>query len=248
MTAAWLAGDGITYGGWCGIPSSFSTELMGYAGFDWLCIDLQHGLVEMEHVLPMLQAASVTRTPCMVRVAANDPAQIMKVLDTGAAGVIVPMVNSAADAARAVSACRYPPAGIRSWGPNRAQLAVGDYTAERANAETVCAVMIETVEALDVLDEILSVPGIDVAFVGPSDLATTMALAPRIGPITGRHSDAVAAVAASCREHRILPGIYCGNAAATLAYREMGYRFLAASSDVLLLRHGTQALLDQLRT
>jgi 4-hydroxy-2-oxoheptanedioate aldolase len=246
MLPQWLDPDRVTYGGWCAIGSSFSVELMGYAGFDWLCIDLQHGMIEMAQAVPMLQAAAVTHTPALMRVSSNDAAQIMKALDAGAAGVVVPLVNSRGDAERAVEACRYPPAGIRSWGPVRAQLAASGYTAQSADREALCVVMIETLEAVAALPEILSVRGVDVVLVGPSDLATSMELAPRAGPIAGRHESTMAAIAATCRERGVLPGIYGGNAAGTVRYRDMGYRFLATTTDVLLLRSGAQALLEVL--
>ena len=98
------------------------------------------------------------------------------------------------------------------------------------------------------MDEILSVPGIDVAMVGPSDLALSMSLTPQLGPIEGRHVSAIARVLEACKTHRVLPGIYGGNAAATIAYRDMGFRFLAAATDVSLLRAGAQLILRELRT
>jgi 4-hydroxy-2-oxoheptanedioate aldolase len=220
---------------------------MAHAGFDWICIDLQHGMVEMADLMPMLQAVASTQTRALVRVSWNDPAQIMKALDAGAAGVVVPLVNSRADAELAVSATRYPPLGIRSWGPARAQLSVPGYTAEGANEDAMCVVLLETLEAVDALDEILTVPGVDVALVGPSDLAVAMGLAPQLGPIAGRHEATIAAIAKACVKHAVLPGIYGGSAASTIAYRAMGYRFLAATTDVLLLRRGAQTLLEELR-
>jgi 4-hydroxy-2-oxoheptanedioate aldolase len=247
MTPRWLNTDGVTYGGWCGINSSFSAELMARAGFDWMCVDLQHGMIEMADLVPMLQAIAITRTPALVRVSWNDPPQIMKALDAGAAGVIVPMVNSRADAEQAVRATRYPPLGIRSWGPARAQLSVPVYTAASANDESLCVVLLETLEAVEALDDILAVPGVDVALVGPSDLAVAMGLPPQLGPIAGRHESTIAAIAAACARHGVMPGVYGGSAASTIAYRDMGYRFLVATTDILLLRRGAQALFDELR-
>src|SRR5258708_5480625 len=115
----WRAGQCVTLG-WLSVSHGFSTEVMARQGFDALCIDLQHGTAEMKDVAPMLQAISQTDTVPVVRVAWNEPAAIMKALDLGAYGIIVPLVNTAAEAAMAVAACRYPPVGMRSNGPLRA--------------------------------------------------------------------------------------------------------------------------------
>lgn len=117
-----LAARPTAFGAICSVPDSFSAEMLGRAGFDWVCVDLQHGMVGSEALLGILQALDLTETPSLVRVPWNEPAAIMHALDTGASGVIVPMVNSAEEAERAVAACRYPPAGIRSWGPTRVAL------------------------------------------------------------------------------------------------------------------------------
>ena len=109
-------------GAWCSIGSSYVVEVLGSCGFDWICIDLQHGFAGVESLLPMVQAAAITQTPALVRVPRLDAGMIGRALDAGAAGVIVPMVNSAAEARAAVAACRYPPDGIRSWGPARLML------------------------------------------------------------------------------------------------------------------------------
>src|ERR671924_460878 len=104
----------LTVGGWCGIPSAFSAELMGRSGFDWVCIDTQHGLIGYDQTTTMLQAISLTGTPAFVRVPWNQPDHMMKALDAGAQGIVVPMVNNAEDARRAVDYVRYPPVGVRN--------------------------------------------------------------------------------------------------------------------------------------
>ena len=117
-------GTEATIGGWCSIPSPFSAEMMGRSGFDWVCIDTQHGVIGYDQMMPMLQALSITATPAFVRVPWNQPDHIMKALDAGAQGVIVPMVSTEEDAKAAVAAAKYPPVGMRSWGPIRAALDV----------------------------------------------------------------------------------------------------------------------------
>ena len=142
---AWRAGQQ-TIGGWLSVGNAYTAEQMAHAGFDWLCLDMQHGMIDYDDVRHMLPAISTTSVVPIVRVPWNDPWIVMKVLDAGAYGVIVPLVNNAAEAARAVSACRYPPAGIRSFGPNRVMLYSGRDYAEHANRELACIVMIETAE------------------------------------------------------------------------------------------------------
>jgi 4-hydroxy-2-oxoheptanedioate aldolase len=179
-------------------------------GFDWVCIDAQHGLIGYQEMLGMLQAVAVKGVPALVRVPWNEPGWIMKALDAGAAGVIVPMVNSPEEARAAAGACRYPPQGYRSWGPTRASLGVADYAPELANRSVVCAVMVETAPALEQLDEILAVPGVDAVFMGPSDFAISMGLAPRSDdPEHRRRLDGMPAV---CRRHGVVAGIACASA------------------------------------
>src|SRR5437763_949316 len=165
--------------GWLSIANTFTAEVMARQGFDALCVDLQHGTAEMSDVLPMLQAISQTDTVPVVRVAWNEPAKIMKALDLGAMCIIVPLVNTAEEAAKAVAACRYPPVGMRSSGPVRAvHYAGADYQAN-ANDEIVVMGMVETKEGLANLDGICATPGLDAVYIGPSDLSFALGLAPR---------------------------------------------------------------------
>src|SRR5439155_10183409 len=168
-------------------------------GFDWLCLDLQHGLIDYSTMLGMLQAVG-SRAPVVVRVPWNEPDEIMRPLDAGAAGVIVPMVGTAAEAEVAARACRYPPEGFRSWGPTRASLGDPDYGPAAANRDVVCVVMIETVEGVENVREILAVSGVDAILIGPYDLALSWSgalespgKAPRDRELIGRVLDACAA-------------------------------------------------------
>ena len=238
-----LAGVGV----WCSIGSSYVVEVLGSCGFDWLCIDLQHGFAADGDLLPMLQAAAITRTPALVRVPGLDHRLIGRALDTGAAGVIVPMVNSAAEAREAVRACRYPPGGVRSWGPARLSLAEPGYNAAQANARVGCIVMVETLEAVRNLEEIAAVEGVGAVFVGPSDLAVDMGLQPQRGPIDGEHAAVLAAIARSCQRSGIPAGIFCGTFRAVSQFEAMGYTILAAASDAALLRAGALEGLQAVR-
>lgn len=234
-------------GAWCSIGSSYVVELMASCGFDWICIDLQHGFAHLGDLLPMLQAASITQTPALVRVPRLDAGLIGRALDAGATGVIVPMVNSAAEAREAVRACRYPPDGERSWGPARLTLAEPAYSGERANARVQCLVMVETLDAVRNLDEIVQVEGVDAVFVGPSDLAVDMGLHPRRGPIAGEHATTLAGIARTCQERGVPAGIFCGTFRAVTEFEEMGYTILAATTDAALIRAGAAEGLQGLR-
>jgi 4-hydroxy-2-oxoheptanedioate aldolase len=240
-----LAGGKPALGGWCVIPGSFTAEIVARAGFDWICIDTQHGLIGYQEMLGMLQAVAVVGVPAVVRAPWNDPAWIMKALDAGAAGVIVPMVNSPSEAESAVAACRYPPEGYRSWGPTRASLGVDDYSPELANRSVICAVMVETVPALERLDEIVSVPGVDAVFIGPSDFALSMGFAPRSAE--PEHRRRLEAVPALCRKHGVVAGIACGSAELLTQWREAGYTMLAVPSDMVMLRRAAAEMLDRVR-
>ena len=152
---------------------------MARQGFDALCVDLQHGTSEAGDVLPMLQAISQTDTVPFVRVAWNDPAAIMRALDLGAYGIIVPLVNTAEEAAKAVAACRYMPVGMRSSGPVRAMHYGGTGYQANADEEIIVMAMIETQEGLANLDAICATPGLDAAYIGPADLSYALGLPPR---------------------------------------------------------------------
>ena len=174
--------DGYAVNGWLSLPATFSAEVMAHQGWDSLTIDLQHGLIDYQNAVGMLQAISTTRTVPFVRVPWLDPAIIMKVLDAGAYGVICPMINSAAEAREFVAACRYPPAGIRSCGPIRANIYAGSDYVANANRTIITMAMIETRSGLDNLDEILSVEGLDAIYVGPADLALALGCEPQLDP------------------------------------------------------------------
>ena len=237
---------GASLGGWCVIPSPFAAELMGIAGFDWVCLDMQHGLIGYDAMVPMLQALSRTGTPAFVRVPWNQPDHIMKALDAGAQGVVVPMVNSVADARAATGACRYPPQGYRSWGPIRASLEVTGFNPESANREVVCAVMVETASALTDLDSILSVPGIDAVYVGPNDMAVTHGLPPNANPTDPEHRRLISSVREACDRHGIVAGIHCGTWETAAGWREEGFRMLNVASDAVFLRSNATEVVKRL--
>src|ERR687889_223934 len=202
---------GTAVNGWLQIPSSFSAEVMAHAGLDSLTIDMQHAPVDYGCLVRMLQAISTTDTVPVVRVAWNDPALIMQVLDAGCYAVICPMVNSREQAEAFVGACRYPPAGYRSYGPYRASLYGGEDYTDHADDTVVTMAMIETREALDKLDEILDVTGLDAVFVGPSDLGQSLGYGPGVDREEPEVVEAMDRVLAAATERGLAAGIFTGS-------------------------------------
>jgi 4-hydroxy-2-oxoheptanedioate aldolase len=235
-----------TFGGWASIGNAFVTELLGRSGFDWVGIDTQHGLVANHEVAGMLQALAITRTPAIVRVGWNSPDLIMRVLDAGANGVIVPMIDSADDARAAVAACRYPPEGTRSFGVSRAALGVPAYGPETGNDSVICAVMIETLGATDALDEILSVPGVDAIFIGPSDLALSHGSEPSMDVADPGVARKVLEIRDACRTAGVIPGIYAGTPETAARWADEGFQLIALLSDAALVAQGAHDMVSRL--
>lgn len=233
LTVAWRTGRA-TFGIWCMIPSSISTEMTAGLGFDYVCIDLQHGGISYSEAVPMLQAARAAGVPAVARVQYNDPGEIMKMLDAGALGVIVPLVNNAEEAARAVEACRYPPVGNRSYGPLRASLVTGSRDPADLG-QVVCLVMIETAEGLANVDAIASTPGLDGIYVGPSDLSLALGLDPGYERPEREHIDAIESIRAACKQHGIIAGIQCGGGDMADRRRAQGFQMVTVGTDASFL-------------
>lgn len=238
----------VTYGGWCGIPSGFAAELVGRCGFDWVNVDNQHGLVGYDTTTSMLQALSITGTPALVRVPWNQQDHIMKALDAGAQGIIVPMVGTAEEARRAVDSVKYPPMGHRSWGPIRASFALPGYTPESANQRTVVCAMIETPEGVENMDAIMQTEGIDAIYIGPSDLGLGHGFVPTLDmPVGSEHEALVLKVLEGCLRNNVVPGIHTAGPENAARWREHGFRMLTISSDAGLMRSAATAALSELR-
>ena len=218
-------------GGWLSIPHCLPAETMAHAGFDWLCIDMQHGCIDYSDTVPMLTAISTTNVVPFVRVPWNEPAIIMKVLDAGAYGVIVPMVSNRAEAERAVAACRYPPKGMRSNGPNRVLLYGGADYQKHANDEVACIVMVETAEGIEKIDEITSTPGLDGVYIGPTDLALALGLPPVMDNDEPKHIATVNRILESCKRNKIVPGMHTASSKFTQRYLDQGFQMVMLGAD-----------------
>ncbi len=220
-----------TIGAWLMNDSALSAEVMARAGFDWLCIDTQHGLLDYHDIKALLPVISQTDTVPFVRVSWNDPAEIMKALDAGAYGVVVPMVNNREEAERAVRACRYPPDGMRSFGPTRAAMYGGAGYAAESNREIACIAMIETREAIGKLDEIMSTPGLDAIYIGPADLALALDLTPTGDNNEPKHVEMVDRIFEATRRHGIAAGIHTGSLEYTQRYLAQGFEMVTLGAD-----------------
>ena len=230
LKSIWARGEAVV-NGWLSIPSSFSAEVMANQGFDSLTVDMQHGVIDYQVAVTMLQGISTTGAMPMARVPWNDPARLMKILDAGAYGVICPMVNTRAEAEALVRACKYPPRGYRSWGPVRASIYAGADYGDHANDDIVVMPMIETAEAMKNLDDILSVPGVDGAYVGPSDLSLALGLKPRLDQTDAPVVEAQQKIAEACKRHGVVAGIHNSTAAYALKMIAQGYQFVTLASD-----------------
>jgi 4-hydroxy-2-oxoheptanedioate aldolase len=223
------SGEG-AYGAWCSLDGVLGAEVAALAGFDWACVDFQHGAASLDSAAAVFQAISAAGAVPLARVAGNDHWQIGRALDLGAAGVVVPMVNDPDEARHAVESVRYPPLGTRSFGPVRASASPGD---------PVCIVMCETRRSVDGLAQIVAVDGVDAVYVGPRDLALSYGL--EAGPELER---VIEQILATCVQSGVPVGIHTRSGEIARQYTDRGFRFAAVGSDRDLL---ARAALAELR-
>ncbi len=225
-----FANEHTSYGCWLKVPSSITAELAAISGFDYVCVDMQHGFSDRNDLLPMLQAIQPHSPKALVRVPGNEPSIIGWVLDAGATGVIVPLINSAEEAEAAVRACLYPPKGNRSMGPTRALRVFGEKYVEEMENSVQCLPMIETLDALENLDSILSVEGVDAIYVGPSDLSVNLGLPKGNNDGNKKFDEALERIVSSCEKHGVVPGIHA-NSSLAATRQEQGFRVLTVVED-----------------
>ena len=241
-------GEGRTaFGIWSMVPDAFASELVARAGYDYVCVDGQHGLADFASMVSIFQATDAVGAMPLARVLSNDAGLIGRVLDAGAGGVIVPLVNNAEEAARAVAACRYPPEGARSYGPVRAAEVLGTNTPGDLGGEVLCFVMVETREGLERVEEIAATPGLDGIYIGPSDLALSLGLAPTLEISEKEHVEAVRRIRGACRESGIAAGIHCGSGEWARRHAEAGFDVVTVTMDTKLLTEAARRELDVAR-
>lgn len=232
--------------GWASIGNSFLAELIADCGYDAVTVDLQHGLFSVESAVPMLQAISTTEAVPLVRCTENSLGEINKLLDAGAYGVICPLINTREDAEKFVRACHYSPRGGRSYGPARGVLYGGKDYFEHANRTVLTLAMIETRQGLANAEDILSVPDLDGIFIGPSDLAIEMGLAPDAWN-DDKLIDGIRHLLALAHTRDKYVGIFCGSVEMAERMKAAGVDMLVPGTDAQLLRAETTRRLNILR-
>lgn len=225
----WQAGE-TTFGVWCSMTSPLAAEALSRSGYDWVCVDMQHGLADYTQACEMIRAIDLGGAAPIVRVPWNEHGIIARMLDAGAMGIIVPMIQSVADARHAVEAALYPPMGRRSFGPLRAALRDGPGYFAGANARVAVLPMIETVDALAAVDDILAVPGVAGAFVGPMDLSIALGLSPADNDGTPIFDNALASVVAACRKHKKAACVF-SNAKVAPTRIAQGFQMISLTTD-----------------
>ena len=241
------AADQPVYNGWLSLPHSLSAEIMAHQGFDSVTLDLQHGMIDYSDAVPMLVALSTTDAVPMCRVPWNDPGILMKMLDAGSYGLICPMINSVEQAQQLVAATRYPPLGSRSYGPIRASLYAGKEYVQQANTTVVLMAMIETREALEQVEAIAAVPGLDGLYIGPNDLALSLGLHAHFDSEEPVMLDALERILQAARKQGKQAGIHCGSVAYAKRMVAQGFRLVTVGSDARFMASGAAQTVQELR-
>ncbi len=230
------------YTAWCGLASPLVAEVTAREGFSAVTIDQQHGMWDTAATVAAIAGIRQAGAAPIVRVPLADFAAVSRVLDFGAEGVVAPMINTVADARAFVAAAKYPPLGERSWGPHRATMLAGiadqKVYLREANHLTVTLAMIETRAALANVDAIAATPGIDMLFVGPSDLSITLSDGAVLDPHSKDVEAALDKIVAAAKKAGKFAGLYCIDAERAVAFAKRGFAFLAVGSDLGFLRAG----------
>lgn len=236
----------VTLGAWAMMPGALGAEALARGGFDWVLIDMQHGCMDYETALAMIRAIDLTSAVPIVRVPWNDPGIIGRVLDAGALGVVIPMIQTVEDAQRAVEACLYPPHGRRSFGPVRVGLRDGQGYFMEANSRVVVIPMIETIEALEAVEEIAKVPGVDALFVGPFDLSIALGLPPGDNDGKPAFDAAITKVSKAAKTANIATAVLSNAKVAPLRI-EQGFQMISVTTDIAALQMATRSDLQTVR-
>jgi 4-hydroxy-2-oxoheptanedioate aldolase len=236
-------------GTWLSLGSILAARFLARAGFAWLTVDIEHSLVDWETASHMFAAIADAGCIALARVPANRHDHIKRVLDNGAHGIVVPMVNSREEAQAAVAACLYPPVGNRSVGGSSHALNFGTTAADyfaHADEEVLIVLQCEHIQAVEDADAIFSVPGIDAIFVGPNDLAASMRGKDGRPPGGEATAQAMKHVLETCRKHKVAAGLHCTSAPEALQRMDEGWQFVAIGSELRLMLNGVNAILEGL--
>ena len=234
--------------GWLSIPNSFTAEAMSKMGWDSITIDMQHGQNDYSSSISMLQAISSSGTVPFVRVPWNEPGIIMKMLDLGVMGIIAPMINNKKQCEDFVSYCNYPPIGQRSFGPMRAQLIYGADYYENANKNIISFAMIETREAVENIDEILSVPNLTGIYIGPGDMSSSYGKKPQFDIKDDPVFSNIKMIAKKTNEIGKIAGIHNGTTKYAKEMIKLGYQFVTVSSDFRSMTAHAQNIVNEMKS
>ena len=235
--------------GWIEIPSSYSAETMAHQGWDSLTIDMQHGAISQSDVLQIFQAISTTDVVPMARLNWNEPGQIMKVLDYGAYGIICPMVSNREQAEKFVQACLYPPKGYRSFGPTRGFMYGGSDYVDHANDEILKIAMIETKQALQELDKIMSTKGIDGVYIGPADLSLAIGEKPGFDkPEEHPTYEQMLNILRHAKKHNLIAGIHNATPEYAKKMIDLGFQIVTVGSDKIFMNDGGRSIVSKLKS
>ena len=238
IKTAWATNRAVT-NVWATIPASYSTEIIAHQEWDSITVDTQHGVVDYAAMVAMLTAISTTKTVPLVRVGWNEPAEIMRAADAGAMGVICPTINNRQECEHFVGALRYPPLGYRSLGPNRARFLGDDYK-DKANTTVLAIAQIETAAGLENVEEIAATPGLDMLYIGPSDLGHSLGREGRMDQVDPVVVKAIDRVRDTAKKHSLRTGIYCIQPAYSKAMFAKGFDLVTVASDAGLIGLGTE--------
>jgi 4-hydroxy-2-oxoheptanedioate aldolase len=236
---------------WCGISEPAIPGILAHEAFDAVTIDMQHGAVDFAATVRAIPLVAAAGKPAIVRIPVGDFAIASRVLDAGASAVIAPMVNTVEDARRFAASMKYPPVGERSWGPHAAVTLSGlapDAYFAQANGFSLAFAMVETREALAIVDEILAVPGIDGIFIGPSDLSIALTGGARIDPDGPEVADALGHALKRARAAGKFTAVYAMTGERAAAMADLGIDLIAVGGDMNLLRAGARAALAAARS
>lgn len=243
-----LAREGrVAVNAWVSMGSSYLAEILGHVGFDAVTVDLQHGAYGFDTAVQLLQAISSTPAIPLARSAGSTLAEINKLLDAGAYGVICPLIESVDQAADFARACRYPPRGVRSYGPARGLTYGGTDYPQHADEHVLSLAMIETLPALAAIERILDVDELDGIYMGPSDLGLAMGIGPSAWPAK-EMADAVEHVLAAARRRGKYAGIFTGSVEMSQVMSRIGYHLVTPGNDAQLLRSAAGARIDDVRS
>ena len=233
---------------WLSIPNSFTAEAMSKMGWDSITIDMQHGQNDYSSSIPMIQAIANSSAVPFVRVPWNEPGIIMKMLDLGVMGIIAPMINSKKQCEDFDSYCNYPPIGQRSFGPMRAQLIYGADYYENANNNIVSLAMIETKEAVENIDEILSVPNLTGIYIGPGDMSSSYGKKPQFDIKEDPVYSNIKMIVKKAKEKGKIAGIHNGTTEYAKEMIKLGYQFVTISSDFRSMTTHAQSIINEMKS